>query len=165
MHHLITSMYSILQVNVITYCIITAQNFFPCYMCVSVCVCVCVYVSLSVLSNSLYPMNWDSSGFSAHGILQARILEWVAISFSRGSSWPKYQTCISCIGRQILYHWAIRELHLFIFYFYNKCLLLVDTKFNVNVTSMQSFRVPGFLLLAALPHLFPQGHLFSWYLY
>ena len=41
-----------------------------------------------------------------HGIPQARILEQVAISFSRGSYWPRGQTCISCIGRQIFYHWA-----------------------------------------------------------
>ena len=34
------------------------------------------------------------------------ILEWTAISFSRGSSWPRDWTHISCIGRQILYHWA-----------------------------------------------------------
>ena len=41
---------------------------------------------------------------SVHGILQARILEWVAIPCSRGSSWLRDQTQISCIGRQILYH-------------------------------------------------------------
>ena len=35
--------------------------------------------------------------FSVHGISQVRILQWVAISFSRGSSWPRDQTCISCI--------------------------------------------------------------------
>ena len=42
-----------------------------------------------------------------HGILQTRILEWVAMPSSRGSSWPRDQTCIpkiSCIGRQVLYH-------------------------------------------------------------
>ena len=38
------------------------------------------------------------------GISQARKLEWVAISSSRGSSWPRDWTCISCIGRWILYH-------------------------------------------------------------
>ena len=46
------------------------------------------------------------SGSSVHRILQARIREWVAISFSRGSSWPRGQTrvsYISCIHRQILY--------------------------------------------------------------
>ena len=44
---------------------------------------------------------------SVHGILQARILERITMSFSRGSSRPRDQThisCISCIGRQILYH-------------------------------------------------------------
>ena len=38
-------------------------------------------------------------GFSVDGILQARILEWVAISFSGGSSWPSDWTCISCTGK------------------------------------------------------------------
>ena len=45
----------------------------------------------------------------AHGISQARILEWVVISFPRESSRPRDQTLISCIGRWILYHWAPRE--------------------------------------------------------
>ena len=40
------------------------------------------------------------------GFFQARILEWVAISFSRVSSQPRDRTLISYIGRQILYHWA-----------------------------------------------------------
>ena len=39
-----------------------------------------------------------------HGISQARILEWIAISFSRGSSGSKDQTCASCIDRWVLYH-------------------------------------------------------------
>ena len=47
-------------------------------------------------------------GSSAHRISQARILEWVAISFSRTSSQLRDWTHI-CIGRQILYHWATRE--------------------------------------------------------
>ena len=46
---------------------------------------------------------------SVHRISQARRLEWVAISFSRGSSWPRDQTRVSCIGRQILYCWVTRE--------------------------------------------------------
>ena len=40
---------------------------------------------------------------------QARMLEWVAISFSRGSSWLRNWTHVSCIGRRILHHWATRE--------------------------------------------------------
>ena len=53
------------------------------------------------------PMDCSPSGPSVHGILQARILELVAISFSRGSSQPRDQTCISlypAFGRQVLYH-------------------------------------------------------------
>ena len=50
----------------------------------------------------LYPTLWDPvdcslPGLSIHGILQARILEWVAISFSRGSSQPRDRTQVSCI--------------------------------------------------------------------
>ena len=54
-------------------------------------------------------MNCSPPGSSVHGISQARILEWVAISFSRGSSWPRDWTHISCIGRWILYHWVTQE--------------------------------------------------------
>ena len=58
------------------------------------------------------PMDYSPSDSSVHGISQARILEWLTISFSRGSSWLRDWTCtscISCIGRRILYHWATRE--------------------------------------------------------
>ena len=58
------------------------------------------------------PMDYGLPGSSVHGILQARILEWGAISFSRGSSWPRDWTpvsWVSCNGRQILYHWATWE--------------------------------------------------------
>ena len=53
------------------------------------------------------PKDCSPPDSSVHGILQARILEWIAISFSGGSFQPKDQTrasCISCIGRWILYH-------------------------------------------------------------
>ena len=48
-------------------------------------------------------MEYSPLGSSAYGIFQARILEWVAISFSRESYWPRDRTCVSYIGRQILY--------------------------------------------------------------
>ena len=48
------------------------------------------------------PMDCRPPDSSVHGILQARILEWVSILFSRGSSRPRDQSCISCIGR-----WAL----------------------------------------------------------
>ena len=50
------------------------------------------------------PLDCSPPGSYVPGILQARILEWVAISFSRGSSWLRDQTYVFCIGRQILYH-------------------------------------------------------------
>ena len=55
------------------------------------------------------PRDYSPPGSSVHGILQARILEWVAISSSRGSSPPRDWTFVFCIGRQILCHWATRE--------------------------------------------------------
>ena len=66
-----------------------------------------------------YPTLWDLMdcslpGSSIHGILQARILEWIATSYSRGYSWFRGQidiSCYSCIGRWILYHWATWEAH------------------------------------------------------
>ena len=53
------------------------------------------------------PTDCSPPGSSVHEILQARILEWVAISSSRGSSQHRDQICVSnvtCIGRQALYH-------------------------------------------------------------
>ena len=64
------------------------------------------------------PLDYSISGCSVHGILQARILEWIAISSWMGSSLPRDWTCvscISCIGRQILYHWATWEALFFTF--------------------------------------------------
>ena len=59
--------------------------------------CVCV-LSRLVVSDSLQPLDCSPPGSSVHGISQARILEWVAISFSRGSFRPWDQTCLSCIA-------------------------------------------------------------------
>ena len=50
-----------------------------------------------------------SPGSSVHGIFQARILEWVAISFSRGSSWPRDWTQVSHIAGRLFTVWATRE--------------------------------------------------------
>ena len=47
---------------------------------------------------TLFGMDCSSPGSSVSGILQARILEWAAISFSRGSSQPRDQTCVYCLG-------------------------------------------------------------------
>ena len=54
-------------------------------------------------------MDRSPLGSSVHGILQARILEWVAILFSRGSSRPKDWTQVSRIGGRCFNLWATRE--------------------------------------------------------
>ena len=59
--------------------------------------------SHSVVSNSFNSMDYKAWGSSVHEIFQARILEWFAISTSKGSSQPRDWTLISSIGRQILY--------------------------------------------------------------
>ena len=53
------------------------------------------------------PMDCSPPNSSVHGILQARILKWVAISFSRGSSRPRNQTQVSCIVGRFFTNWAI----------------------------------------------------------
>ena len=95
------------------------------------------------MSNSCEPMNSSLPGSSVHGIFQVTILEKVAISFSRGSSPPRDWTCISCIGRWILYHWATWEA-LFNLLIFNKkwkslsCVLLFMTAWTIQ--SMESSR-------------------------
>ena len=60
--------------------------------------------SPSVLSDSSWPVDC-----TVHGILQARILEWVAIPFPRGSSQPRDRTQVSHIAGRFFTRWAIRE--------------------------------------------------------
>ena len=67
---------------------------------------VCV-LSRLVMSDSLQSHGLQPARLPVHGIFQARLLEWVALSFSRGFSYFRDQTqvfCISCVGRWILYH-------------------------------------------------------------
>ena len=55
------------------------------------------------------PALCDPMDYTTHGILQARILEWVAFPFFRGSSWPRNQTRVSCIAHRVFTNWAMRE--------------------------------------------------------
>ena len=74
---------------------------------------ICCWLVAKLLSwHFCNPRDCSPPGSSVHGIFQARILEWVAISFSRESSQPRDQTCVSWIGRQILYCWATGEAHI-----------------------------------------------------
>ena len=54
-------------------------------------------------------MDCSLSGFSVHGIFQAIVREWIAISFSKGSSWPRDQTRVSHIVDRRLTIWTTRE--------------------------------------------------------
>ena len=79
-------------------------------MCCCVCVGVCVWVLVARSRPTLCdPMDCSLPGSSVHGILQARILEWVAIPFFRGSSWPRDRTQVSCTAGRFFTAWATRE--------------------------------------------------------
>ena len=99
------------------------------YICVCVCVCVCVCI-LSCVQLFCDPMDYSLPGSSVHGILKARILEWVVISFSRGSSQPRDWTCISCISAlagRFLTSWAT-------IYIYMEC---VQVRVSASLCGLQ----------------------------
>ena len=77
----------------------------------SLCCCCLVAKSCSTLCDL---MDYSPPDSSVHGIPNTWILELVAISSSRRSSWPRDQTCISCIGRPILYQWATRKIPVYL---------------------------------------------------
>ena len=87
----------------------------------------CIHLSLKVLVAQSYPtfcdpMDYSPPGFSVHGLLQARILEWVAISSSRGVFLTQGSNLGLLHCRQILYHLNHQEsphLSLQSFYFFN----------------------------------------------
>ena len=79
------------------------------------------------------PALCDPKDYTVHGILQARILEWVAIPFSRVSSQSRNQTGVSCIAGGFFTNWAIREaltsytfggLQMMLFFFISNTLFL-----------------------------------------
>ena len=79
--------------------------------------CICALMSLQKCLNfsftiSLVHLTYAQLLNHVHEISQARMLEWTTIYHSRGSSWLREQTWVSCasgIARWILYHWATRE--------------------------------------------------------
>ena len=74
-----------------------------------VCVCVCVCVSRSVVSDSVTPWTVAHHTPMVHVILQARILEWFAIPFSKGYSQPRDWPWVSCIASRFFTVWATRK--------------------------------------------------------
>ena len=76
------------------------------FFCYILCVCVLAAQSCPTLRD---PMHFSPPGSSVHGILQARILEWAAIPFSRGCSWPRDWTLVSCVAGRLFTFWSTRE--------------------------------------------------------
>ena len=87
---------------------------------INYCVCICCAQSCPTLCD---PMDCSPPGSSVHGISQARILEWVAISYSRGSFLPSDQTRVSCIS---LY---LKSNH-------TKSRIFPDTRFNLQFSGI-----------------------------
>ena len=116
----------------------------------------CVYVlvaqSCPTLSN---PMDCSPPGNSVHRILQARILEWVAISFPRGSSWPRDWTQVSHIAGRFFIIWATRQalvslflpckyVHLHPFNRFHKYVLIYNIYFSPDFRKVQPSKTkPG----------------------
>ena len=96
---------------------------------VCVCMCVCLYVLLSQSYPTLCDLMDCSFPSFVHGILQARILEWVAIPFSRGSSWPRFRTQVYHIADRFFTIWATREAHI-AYKTLEMCLLLLLSRFS-----------------------------------
>ena len=114
-----------------------SKNFLKKFLLMPVCT-----QSLQFCLTPCCPMDCSPPGFSVHGILQTRILEWVAMPSSRGSSWPKgwrHGPCASCIGRQILSCWATRE-----------ALVMPEPLLNYDADEMWLWRL-SFSLLISLP--------------
>ena len=89
----------------------------------------CVYTPLYYLCD---PMDCNLPGSSAHGILQARILEWVAIPFSRGSSQPKDHESPELAGKFFTI-WATREAHIYIHLSVNTHILCIHTCIYLHI--------------------------------
>ena len=124
-------------------------------------------------------------GSSVHGISQRRIPEWVAISFSRGSSWPRDWTgslTSSAIGRQVFYHWTTRvasydvfssvqslsHVRLFATPWIAACqasLSITNSRSSLRFTSIQSVMLSSHLILCRplllLPPILPSIRVFS----
>ena len=83
------------------------------------------------------PTDCSFPGSSVHGIFQARVLEWLAISFFRGSSWPRIWTRVSHIAGRCFTLWATREAHVKMVFKYSQ--LVWSSLSSVKVSSLHTF--------------------------
>ena len=121
------------------------------YLCFAVLyytVCGCVYVQLCLLlfqPHGLQPTRNFCGLWNFHGISQARILEWVAISSSRASSQLRNQTHISCVSRiggWILYHCATWKAHIILHVILNNILNFQNSIINLHNIKTNPFQDP-----------------------
>ena len=134
-------------------------SFFSVRVGVCVCVCVCVHVHALMCTQLCLtlcvPMDWSSLGSYVHGILQARILEWVAIPFPREFSQPRDQTPVYHNAGKFLMTWATREAE----YRHTKTkhsnmMLLIFIIFKLFLSNLECrFQLPFKTLQALLSHL------------
>ena len=87
-------------------------------------------------------MNSSLPGSSVHGIFQARILKWVAISFSRRSSPPRDQTWVSCIASRFFTNWSTWEALTYSYFLIKICLVASLLYFVMIIMSYVLFIVP-----------------------
>ena len=110
--------------------------------------------SSSVMSDSLQIMDCSLPGSSVYGIFQARVLEWIAISFSRGSSRPRDRTQVSHIVGTRFTVWATREILYLLYTVKDKPSYLLIYNFPGRLTAyMKLFlSLPSQLLISRQPH-------------
>ena len=105
----------------------------------------CCYFFSKLCPTPYDPMDYSLPGSTAHGILQARILERVAISFSGGSSQPRDQTRVSCPGKQIFFfflnYWATRKAQWCCAVHLNICLNVLTTTMHTHTPPLLHLRV------------------------
>ena len=88
------------------------------------------FMKMKVKVRQSCPTPCNPMDYTVHEILQARILEWVAFPFSRGSSQPRNQTGISCIAGEFFTNWAIKEALNFIYI----CNILFNILFHYGLS-------------------------------
>ena len=85
------------------------------------------------------PIDCSLSGSSVHGILQASVLEWVAVPFSKGSSQPRDRTQVSCIAGRFFTIWTTKEAHLgtriaFVAFWTTNIFFFFNSSYNFSAT-------------------------------
>ena len=90
------------------------------------------------------PMDYSLPGFSVHGILQAGVLEWIAIPFSRGTSKPRDQTLVPCIVDRFFTIWATGKSILSLGIYKN------EPRGNIVILKISFFNIGNFLVARCL---------------